>query len=170
MDNEIILVDMFDNEVGTGEKIKVHQEKRLHRAFSVFIINDGKMLIQKRAYDKYHSGGLWANACCSHPRVGETLELAVNRRLQEELNINCECVELFSFVYFQAYQDLCEYEYDHVFLAEYKGKVIYNEDEISEIKWITFENLKNDVEKHPENYAAWFIIAIPKVINYIYNN
>jgi isopentenyl-diphosphate delta-isomerase len=170
MENDIILVDIFDNEISTGEKLSVHQEKKLHRAFSVFIIDDGKMLLQKRAYNKYHSGGLWANACCSHPRVGETFEVAVERRLQEELNINCRFKELFSFVYFQEYQELCEYEYDHVFLADYKGEVIYNEAEIAEIKWITFENLKAELQTHQENYAAWFIIAAPKVLKQLTMN
>ena len=97
--DKLIWVDIFDNEIGFGDKLETHVKNQLHRAFSVFIIHDGKMLIQRRALEKYHSGGLWANACCSHPRWGETLTDAVQKRLQEELGIekgSCEPEELFS--------------------------------------------------------------------------
>lgn len=167
MEKDIILVDLFDNEIGSGEKLRVHQDRKLHRAFSVFIVENDKMLIQRRAYDKYHSGGLWANACCSHPRVGESNELAVERRLLEELNIACTFEKLFDFVYYQEYKGLSEYEYDHVYLAHYKGEVNYNKDEIAEVKWIIFDDLKYDLEIHPENYAAWFLIAAPRVLEYL---
>jgi isopentenyl-diphosphate delta-isomerase len=164
MEDLIILVDIFDKEIGHGEKLQVHQNRQLHRAFSVFIINEGKMLIHQRKIGKYHSGGLWTNACCSHPRVGENLETAVNRRLIEELNISCGTEELFSFVYYDDYGELAEYEYDHVLLGEYKGEVSYNEEEIEAIKWVSFSELKEDLEKHPERYSTWFLIAAPKVL------
>ena len=108
-EDELILVDLFDREIGTGPKLRVHRENRLHRAFSVFILHEDRMLIQRRAFDKYHSGGLWANACCSHPRAGEELRTAVKRRLQEELGICTDTEEIFDFVYFQQYEGLSEY-------------------------------------------------------------
>ena len=119
---ELILVDLDDREIGTMDKAEAHRLGRLHRAFSVFIVDCDRMLIQQRNRGKYHSGGLWANACCSHPRHGETLPEATERRLREELGISCELRELFDFVYFSRYvDDLFEYEYDHVFVGEYSG-------------------------------------------------
>lgn len=164
MADELILVDVDDNPIGSGEKLWVHQNDRLHRAFSVFIVWEGKMLLQRRALDKYHSGGLWANACCSHPRAGEELADAVSRRLEEELGIQVPAQELFHFVYRAVYDGLTEYEYDHVFLARYGEEVFPNPAEIAETAWIPLEELKADLRNHPERYAAWFLIAAPGVL------
>ena len=132
MEDRVILVDIFDNQIGSGEKMRVHREGRLHRAFSVFLYDGRKMLIQQRNPEKYHSGGLWANACCSHPRDRETLEEAVDRRMSEELGIQPEVREIDSFVYRAVYGDgLSEYEYDHVFLGKYRGEVQANPYELN---------------------------------------
>ncbi len=169
--DKLILVDLFDNEIGHSGKSEIHRKGLLHRAFSIFIINNGKMLIQKRAYAKYHSGGLWTNACCSHPRAEENLFASIHRQLEHELNIpqnTCSISESFSFVYFQKYSNnLFEYEYDHVFLAEYSGKLYANKDEIEEIKWVAFDELIDDLQKNPEKYSAWFLIAAPKILSLI---
>ena len=123
------------------------------------------MLIQKRHRDKYHSGGLWANACCSHPRFGETLDQAVPRRLLEELGVTCPVRELFSFVYFSQYaDDLFEYEYDHVFLGSYSGDCDFDRSEIEELRWITFDELEQRMLEHPQEFSSWFMIAAPKVL------
>ena len=125
MNDDIILVDIFDSEIGHTDKDDAHRRGLLHRAFSVFVIHDGRMLIQKRSRDKYHSGGLWTNACCSHPREGESLDQAVPRRMREELGFSSRAEELFSFVYRHVFSDgLVEYEFDHVFLADYDGESI----------------------------------------------
>ncbi len=166
MEDTLILVDLEDRETGTGPKLQVHRENRLHRAFSVFIVDGDRMLIQRRAFDKYHSGGLWANACCSHPRAGEKLSDAVQRRLAEELGIEAAVRELFSFVYFQQYDGLSEYEYDHVFLAEYSGDVRYDRNEVEEVMWIELSELARDVTDNPQKYCTWFIIALPEVLKY----
>ena len=165
-EDELILVNLFDEEIGRGPKLWVHRENRLHRAFSVFILHEDRMLIQRRAFDKYHSGGLWANACCSHPRAGENLHEAVKRRLQEELGICTDTEEIFDFVYFQQYEGLSEYEYDHVFVGDYDGPLQVNTDEIHEVRWILMEELMKDLMEHPEKYCAWFRIAFPKVAVY----
>ena len=112
------------------------------------------MLIQRRAFDKYHSGGLWANACCSHPRAGEELHTAVKRRLLEELGICTDTEEIFDFVYFQQYEGLSEYEYDHVFVGDYDGPLKVNTDEIHEVRWVTMEELMKDLLDSPEKYCA----------------
>ncbi len=165
MSDELILVDLNDNPIGHGEKLWAHQNDKLHRAFSVFIVSGEKMLIQRRNLNKYHSGGLWANACCSHPRYGETLDLAVSRRLQEELGISTQVKELFHFVYRTEYENgLTEYECDHVFLSNYEGEFSPCPDEIEELKWVEISELKNDVLNNPQNYASWFIIALPRVL------
>ncbi|MGL5440655.1 MAG: isopentenyl-diphosphate Delta-isomerase [Filifactoraceae bacterium] len=165
MDEQLILVDSFDNEIGSASKHEAHEKALLHRAFSVFIVNEGKMLIQKRAYHKYHSGGLWANACCSHPRLGESLEEAVPRRMYEELGFSQNVKKLFTFTYFHKYsEEMYEYEYDHVFLGEYEGIIIINSDEIAEIRWIEFDNLEKEMRRFPNQFSAWFHIAAPKVM------
>lgn len=168
--DRLIWVDLFDNEIGSGEKLETHVKNKLHRAFSVFIIHNGKMLIQKRALEKYHSGGLWANACCSHPRWGETLTDAVQKRMEEELGIPkgcCQPEELFSFNYFSQYEGLSEYEIDHVFLTDYHGDMQVDPDEIMKLRWVSLEELKKEMEEKPEVFSTWFLIATPRVMEYV---
>ena len=164
-ENELILVDIFDQPIGTGEKEAVHQKGLLHRAFSVFVCHDGKMLVHRRNPNKYHSGGLWTNACCSHPRAGKTLEQSVEERLQEELGVSFPVEELFHFVYRSVFEnERIEYEFDHVFIADYAGDFAPDPEEIAELKWIDFEELKEDLTHHPERYSVWFQIAAPRVL------
>ena len=165
--DNLIWVDIFDNEIGSGDKMTTHVENKLHRAFSVYIIHEGKMLIQQRAYGKYHSAGLWANACCSHPRVGESLAGAVQKRMEEELGIpqgSCVPEELFSFNYFSQYEGLSEYEVDHVFLADYNGPIQVDSDEVGDTRWVSFEDLEREMEENPKKFSTWFLIATPRVL------
>lgn len=165
--DELICVDIFDRETGTADKMSCHVKPVLHRAFSVFIIDGDRMLIQRRAMGKYHSGGLWANSCCSHPRAGESLPEAVERRLFEETGIRCETEELFSFVYCAELGSVYEYELDHVFLGEYSGDVAPDPDEIMETRWIGLTELEELLVKKPEMFSVWFLIAAPKVLAYL---
>ena len=168
--DKLIWVDIFDNEIGSGDKLETHVKNQLHRAFSVFIVHDGKMLIQRRALGKYHSAGLWANACCSHPRFGESLTDAVQKRLEEELGIakgSCKAEELFSFVYFSQYDGLSEYELDHVFLTDYHGEIQADPDEIMELRWVELDTLKNEIESKPQIFSTWFLIAAPRVLAHL---
>lgn len=165
--DKLIWVDLFDKEIGSGDKLETHVKNQLHRAFSVYIIHDGKMLIQQRALGKYHSGGLWANACCSHPRWGETLEDAVQKRLEEELGIpqgTCAPEELFSFNYFSQYDGLSEYEIDHVFVVDYAGGITIDPDEIMDTRWVDLDELQQEVEAEPQKFSTWFLIATPRVL------
>jgi isopentenyl-diphosphate delta-isomerase len=163
---KIILVDIFDRQIGTAEKLEAHRRPRLHRAFSVFIHHGGRMLIQRRAENKYHSGGLWANACCSHPREGERTEDAAARRAEHELGaLGLETEELFSFVYMNKFRDdMHEYEYDHVFLADYGGKLSPNTEEIVDVEWVESGELARRLRAEPEIFASWFLIAAPRVL------
>lgn len=138
MFEEITLVDIDDHITGYSTK-DVHKRGLLHRAFSVFIVNDNIMLIQMRNPNKYHSGGLWSNACCSHQRKEEILSEAVHRRMNEEL--------------------------DHVFVGEYCGEVCIDPNEASEIRWVEFDKLKSELLDNPENFSSWFIICAPRVLN-----
>ena len=166
MDDEIILVDIFDNAVGRTSKADAHRRGLLHRAFSLFVAHEGRMLIQKRNRNKYHSGGLWTNACCSHPRAGESLEQAVGRRMREELGFEAAARELFHFVYRSAFSNgLTEYEFDHVFLTDYDGPYEINREEAEEVQWIPFEELAEALQIHPERFTVWFQIAAPEVLD-----
>ena len=167
MNEQLIWVDLFDREIGHGEKLDTHVKEQLHRAFSVFLIHEGKMLIQRRALSKYHSGGLWANSCCSHPRYGESFETSVQNRLEVELGIprgSCAPEELFSFVYYTRFDGLSEYEFDHVLLADYDGPITPNPEEIMDLRWVPFDQLKQEMEEHPQRFSSWFMIACPKVL------
>lgn len=156
---DLILVDENDKEIGTGEKLDVHKKGLLHRAFSILIFNSkNEMLLQKRAAHKYHSGGLWTNACCSHPRVGEKLEDAIHHRLVEEIGFDCQLTKSFEFIYkvwFEKY-NLFEHEYDHVFIGKCNGTVIPNPEEAEEIKWIALPELILDLKENPQKYTFWF--------------
>ena len=165
MEDKIVLVDIFDKPRGFAGKLEAHQKGLLHRAFSVFLFNGHSMLIQQRNKNKYHSGGLWANTCCSHPRQGEELAEAVNRRLFEEAGIECNVSEQFSFVYRAEFANgLTEYELDHVFVGEYNGVFQRDPEETEDMKWICLSQLISDLNDRPEIFAPWFIIAAPEVI------
>lgn len=168
MEDMLILVDPLDNPVGTCGKAEAHRIGALHRAFSVFLIRDGKMLIQQRQFDKYHSGGLWANAVCSHPRAGETLQEAVPRRMMQELGCSCPVTEIGHFVYRSRYAaDLFEYEYDHVFVGEYAGEIHPNPDEIADTRWVSFAELRRELTEEPEKFSTWFFTAAPMALEYL---
>lgn len=163
---ELILVDTKDQEIGSCEKLAAHVRPTLHRAFSVFLYSDGQMLLQRRSQSKYHSGGLWTNACCSHPRIGETLEESTTRRMAEELGVSVPLTELFSFVYCAHFADnLWEHEYDHVFLGEYRGMPEFNPEEAEQMRWISFSDLRRELVEQPEMYTVWFHIAAPRVLD-----
>lgn len=164
---KLILVTIDDKEIGTLGKEDVHREGLLHRAFSVFLYDGERMLLQKRAEGKYHSGGLWTNACCSHPRAGEELEDAVHRRLKLECGLDTEVRELFSFTYRTKFsEDLYEYEYDHVFLGTYDSNlpIRMNPEEASEYRWVGLSELKQELLLQPDTFTSWFLIAISKVL------
>ena len=172
MKNEIILVDEKDNHTGTGEKMTVHKEGKLHRAFSVFIFNSkNKLMLQQRAKSKYHSPGLWTNTCCSHPRPGEKTLDAAKRRLKEEMGFKCDLKEAFSFIYKAKFDNgLSEHEYDHVFIGKFDGNPKLDKNEAEDWKWISLLELKNDMKKNPDNYTYWLKVSIDKLVSYLESN
>ena len=161
----VVLVDQEDREVGTMEKMEAHRRAKLHRAFSVFIFDSaGRMLLQQRAYAKYHSGGLWTNTCCSHPFPGESVEAAAARRLQEELGFCVPLTHAFSFVYQAAFDNgLTEYEYDHVFAGYYEGELRPDPAEIAATAYHSPDVIREELRTCPEKYTAWFHLAFPKI-------
>ncbi len=163
---KVVLVDKDDNVLGTMEKMEAHEKGLLHRAFSVFLFDSkGRMLLQQRAFSKYHSGGLWTNACCSHPREGETYIDAAHRRLVEEMGFDCEIKEAFHFIYNKKLdKGLTEHELDHVFTGVYEGEINFNTDEVNAYKYISTEDLLADLKQHPENYTEWFKICLDEVL------
>ena len=165
----VILVDEKDNQVGLMPKLEAHQKGLLHRAFSVFIFNsDYKLLLQKRASSKYHSGGLWTNTCCSHPRDGEDTIDAANRRLNEEMGIKTSLRKVFDFIYTaELDNNLIENEFDHVLYGVYDIDPILNKEEAEDFKWIDMETLKNDIENNKDQYTVWFKIAFDYFYNYL---
>lgn len=162
MSEKIILVDKDDKEIGIEEKIKVHQEEKLHRAFSIFIFNSRKeLLLQKRGKTKYHCPRLWSNTCCSHPRSGETLEEAAHRRLRQEMGFDCDLKEKFHFIYQAGFNNgLFENEYDHVFIGRFDDNPSPNSEEIDDWKWILIDELNKDIDKNPEKYTPWLKIIV----------
>jgi len=168
----VILVDERDTAVGTMEKMEVHQKALLHRAFSVFIFNDkGEMLLQKRAEKKYHSGGLWTNACCSHPQPGEDTMESANKRLREEMGFNTALHKAFTFVYKAPFENgLTEHEYDHVFVGSFNGLIKPNPAEVEDYCYQSLDELKQSLQTHPHHFTAWFKIALPKLEDYLATN
>lgn len=160
--DEVVLVNDQDEIIGTMEKMEAHQLGLLHRAFSILIFNArGEMLIQKRAASKYHSAGLWTNACCSHPKPGETMELAVNRRLLEELGIHCKLDFVYKFSYRAEFASgLIENEIDYVYLGIFDGNPVLNPLEVEDFQFMALPDLKNDIQSHPDQYTEWFKLII----------
>jgi isopentenyl-diphosphate delta-isomerase len=168
---EVILVNEHDEPVGTMEKMEAHLKAVLHRAFSVFVFNDkGEMLLQQRADTKYHSGGLWTNACCSHPRPGERTEDAALRRLQEELGFLTPIQKAFSFTYKVPFENgLTENEFDHVYVGHFDGKINPVAAEVQDFCYKKLEDISESLQSHPQKYTAWFHLAYPKVQEWIKN-
>ncbi|MDP2933861.1 MAG: isopentenyl-diphosphate Delta-isomerase [bacterium] len=153
----LILVDEQDNQIGTEEKMQTHFKGLLHRCFSIFIFNSsGKILLQKRAAQKYHSAGLWANTCCSHPRPEESDKSAAQRRLQEEMGFSTNLQEIHTFTY-KAKLDhgLTEHEFDHVMAGRFDGEPRPDPKEVDGYRWLSIEELKAEVARYPERFAIW---------------
>ena len=157
MRQEVILVDELDRAIGTEEKIKAHEEGLLHRAFSVFIVNNrNELLLQKRASSKYHSPGLWTNTCCSHPAPGEDLQVSAEKRLLEEMGFSCSLSWLFKFIYKTSFDNnLTEHELDHVFIGKFDAKPIPNPEEVENWRWVDLDFLKHDIKVDPQKYTFW---------------
>jgi isopentenyl-diphosphate delta-isomerase len=164
----VVLVDNNDNAIGTMEKQQAHVEGVLHRAFSIFIFNsENKLLLQKRASSKYHCGGLWTNTCCSHPRENEIILDAANRRLQEEMGMQCELKPLFNFVYKAEFENgLIEHEYDHVFGGQSNQIPELNTEEVEDYRYIDLEELQAEIKVSPQNFTPWFLIALDRVTEF----
>ena len=159
MEERVVLVDESDAEVGTAEKLRAHVEGRLHRAISVFVVDDGgRLLLQRRAAGKYHSGGQWTNTCCSHPRPGEPAPDAAVRRLREEMGIGARLRPAFRFVYrADVGGGLVEHEYDHVFVGRHDGADPRPDpDEVDGWRWASLDELRAELRDSPERFTPWF--------------
>ena len=165
---EVLLVDENNRGLGRMEKLEAHEKACLHRAFSVFLIHDGKMLIQKRALSKYHCPGIWTNICCSHPLEGEVIPYAL-QRLKEEVGIEqVELEEVGTMIYKAEFDNgLTEYEYDHLLLGKYDGDVLINPEEVAEVRRLEFAELKEEIEKNPQLFTPWFKLALDQVLEKI---
>lgn len=168
MDDEVILVDEADNPIGTQNKIQAHIEANLHRAFSIFIFNpEGDLLLQRRAFSKYHAGGMWSNTCCSHPRPNENTAAAAHRRLMEEMGFDCEMNEAFTFTYrAELGKGMIEHEIDHVFIGISDNSPIINKAEVADFKWIKPQELLEDIALEPSKYTPWLKISLKRALNY----
>jgi isopentenyl-diphosphate Delta-isomerase len=169
MSEQVILVNEQDEVLGQMEKMEAHRKGLLHRAFSVFIFNSkGEMLLQQRALSKYHSGGLWTNACCSHPRPGEETMNAALRRIKEELGFVTELQPAFAFTYKTDFDNgLTEHEYDHVFFGTYDGPVKPEPSEVSDFTYMKVEDIRASMQSHSHKYTSWFKLAFPKLEQYL---
>jgi len=161
----LILVDEQDQPVGTCEKMEAHQKGLLHRAFSVFLFDcAGRMLLQQRALHKYHSGGLWTNACCSHPYPDEDTSAAATRRIQEEMGFVTPIEKAFDFTYRAELDNgLTEHEFDHVFVGIYEGEVAPNAQEVMDYCYLSLSEIEKQLDVRSERYTEWFKIAFPRI-------
>jgi isopentenyl-diphosphate Delta-isomerase len=168
MSEQVILVDNDDRQTGTMEKMEAHEKGLLHRAFSVFVFNSrGELLMQQRAKGKYHSGGLWTNTCCSHPRNGDQTEAAALRRLNEEMGIVCKLNPAFHFIYKAEFDNgLTEHEYDYVFFGSSDNAPKINRSEVQDYKYISLHLLAEDIKTNPANYTAWLKDSFDMVVSH----
>ena len=169
IEEQVILVNENDEQIGLMAKLEAHEKAVLHRAFSVFIFNtENELMLQKRAAHKYHSPNLWTNTCCSHQRDGETNIEAGTRRLQDEMGFVSDLEESISFIYKAPFDNgLTEHEFDHVMIGYYNDEPKINFDEVSDWKWMSLEDVKVDIAMHPELYTEWFKIIFDKFYEHI---
>jgi len=172
MTREVILVNKYDEQVGTMEKMEAHQKALLHRAFSIFIFNSKKeMVLQQRAITKYHSGALWTNACCSHPEPGEDIMESAKKRLAVEMGFTTGLNEIFNFTYRHEFDNgLTEYEFDHVFIGYYDGLIKPDKNEVDDYCFMTVDEIQTSLASNPQKFTAWFHIAFPMVRTWLQNS
>jgi isopentenyl-diphosphate delta-isomerase len=164
MDERVILVDERDRPAGEAEKLAAHRQGRLHRAFSVFVLDaSGRVLMQRRAATKYHSGRLWSNTCCGHPRPGEDTRAAAGRRLAEEMGFQCPLEPAGVFVYHASLGDLVEHEYDHVFRGRFDGDPRPDPAEVEAWQWMELEALEAGLAACPGDYTVWLPEAVKQL-------
>ncbi len=170
-EEQVILVNELDEQIGLMPKMEAHEKAILHRAFSVFVLNDkNELMLQRRAAHKYHSPLLWTNTCCSHQRDGESNLEAGKRRLKEEMGFETELEEVLSFIYKAPFDNgLTEHEYDHVLVGYYEHDPNINKEEVADWKWMPLEDVKVDVSLKPELYTAWFKIIFEKFYDHLEN-
>lgn len=159
----VVLVNQAGRRTGTAEKMKAHIEGWLHRAFSVFIFNDkGEMLLQQRAKTKYHFGGLWTNACCSHPRPGEKVLQAAKRRLQEELGFKAPLmlIDSIQYSFYDPVSGLTEKEFDYLIFGKYAGAINMHPDEVMAVQWMKYDDLYQQIKRHPGKFTPWFKLIL----------
>lgn len=168
-EEEVVLVNENDQQIGTMPKMEAHEKAVLHRAFSIFVMNDkGETMLQQRASHKYHSPLLWTNTCCSHQRNGESNIEAGTRRLQEEMGFETELTELFSFIYEAPFDNgLTEHELDHVMMGHYNDDPKINPEEVADWKWMKPELVKEDILANPDEYTVWFKIIFEKFYDHL---
>ena len=168
-EEQVILVNENDEPIGLMNKMEAHEKAVLHRAFSVFVLNDNnEVMLQQRAHHKYHSPLLWTNTCCSHQRAGETNIEAGKRRLYEEMGFEVELKELFHFIYKAPFDNgLTEHELDHVMIGYYNGEPIINDDEVESWKWMSIEDVAKDIQLQPEIYTVWFKIIFDEFYHFL---
>ena len=169
MEEKVILVDENDQQIGLMPKMEAHEKALLHRAFSVFVMNNkGEIMLQQRAAHKYHTPNLWTNTCCSHQREGESNLEAGKRRLMEEMGFVTELKEVLSFVYKAPFDNgLTEHEYDHVMVGYYEDEPNINPEEVQSWKWMRPEAIKEDIANNPSIYTAWFKIIFEKFYDHL---
>ena len=172
IEEKVILVDTNDNPIGLMNKLEAHEKAVLHRAFSVFILNDNnELMLQQRAQHKYHSPLLWTNTCCSHQRENETNIQAGTRRLREEMGFETELKEMFHFIYKAPFDNgLTEHELDHVMIGYYNKMPDINKDEVESWKWMKIEDVKNDMITNPDQYTIWFKIIFEEFYHHFDDN
>ena len=168
-EEKVILVNANDEQIGVMSKLEAHEKAALHRAFSVFILNDkNEIMLQQRAAHKYHSPLLWTNTCCSHQREGESNQEAGQRRLFEEMGFKTELKELFHFIYKAPFDNgLTEHELDHVMIGYYNEAPVINTEEVASWKWMKIEAIQEDMLLHPEHYTVWFKIIFDEFYHYL---
>jgi len=171
-EENVILVNENNEQIGVMPKMEAHEKAILHRAFSVFIMNEkGQIMLQQRAAHKYHSPLLWTNTCCSHQREGETNIEAGKRRLAEEMGFTTELIELFSFIYKAPFDNgLTEHELDHVMIGNYNIAPAINAEEVADWKWMKPNDIRNDIAQNPNNYTAWFKIIFERFYEHLTKN
>jgi isopentenyl-diphosphate delta-isomerase len=169
IEEQVILVNEQDEPIGLMNKMEAHEKAVLHRAFSVFVLNNkNEVMLQQRAHHKYHSPLLWTNTCCSHQRAGETNIEAGKRRLFEEMGFETELKELFHFIYKAPFDNgLTEHELDHVMIGYYNDAPVINLDEVESWKWMPIESIKDDMLANLNSYTVWFKIIFDEFYHYL---